>query len=86
MSLFIALPKPPADLPLSLSFIAGFRRSDGLRAVDVMPTLQEGLAVLTGGRDRRGAAVLAFPASPRREKAKPEDYQRLLQYLMGVPR
>ncbi len=64
---------------------SGFRRPDGLRAVDVMPTLQEGLAVLSGGRDRRGGAVLTFQATPRREKAKPEEYQRLLQYLLGVP-
>ncbi|KRT83990.1 hypothetical protein AMK59_1401, partial [Oryctes borbonicus] len=58
---------------------------DGQRALELMPLLQERLVVLTGGRDRRGGPVLSFPASPRRERAKPEDYRRLLQYLMSIP-
>uniref|UniRef100_A0AAR5PYU8 Non-specific serine/threonine protein kinase n=1 Tax=Dendroctonus ponderosae TaxID=77166 RepID=A0AAR5PYU8_DENPD len=58
---------------------------DGQRALDLMPLLQERLVVLTGGRDRRGGPVLSFPANPRRERAKPEDYKRLLQYLMSIP-
>ncbi|XP_044733840.1 triple functional domain protein isoform X3 [Chrysoperla carnea] len=57
----------------------------GLRALELMPLLQERLVVLTGGRDRRGGPLLCFPASPRRERAKPEDYRRLLQYLMAIP-
>nr|CAD7257355.1 unnamed protein product [Timema shepardi] len=63
----------------------GSRRMDGLRALDVMSLLQERLAVLTGGRDRRGGPVLSFPATPRRERAKPDDYRRLLQYLLAIP-
>ena len=43
------------------------------------------LLLLSGGRDRRGGAILTFPQSPRRERAKPEDYRRLLEYLLGVP-
>ncbi|KDR16954.1 Triple functional domain protein, partial [Zootermopsis nevadensis] len=58
---------------------------DGLRALDVMALLQERIAVLTGGRDRRGGPVLSFPATPRRERAKPDDYRRLLQYLLAIP-
>uniref|UniRef100_A0A1Y1LT27 Uncharacterized protein n=2 Tax=Photinus pyralis TaxID=7054 RepID=A0A1Y1LT27_PHOPY len=58
---------------------------DGQRALELMPLLQERLVVLTGGRDRRGGPLLSFPASPRRERAKPEDYKRLLQYLMSIP-
>ncbi|KOC61451.1 Triple functional domain protein [Habropoda laboriosa] len=58
---------------------------DGSRAADVLPLLQERLAVLPGGRDRRGGSVLVFPTTPRRERAKPEDYRRLLQYLLSVP-
>jgi hypothetical protein len=50
-----------------------------------MALLQERLAVLTGGRDRRGGPVLSFPATPRRERAKPDDYRRLLQYLLAIP-
>ncbi|KAL1516598.1 hypothetical protein ABEB36_000493 [Hypothenemus hampei] len=58
---------------------------DGQRALELMPLLQERLVVLTGGRDKRGGPVLSFPATPRRERAKPEDYKRLLQYLMSIP-
>lgn len=58
---------------------------DGLRALDVAALLQERVAVLSGGRDRRGGPVLHFPATPRRERAKPEDYRRLLQYLLSIP-
>ena len=50
-----------------------------------MGVLQEQLAILSGGRDRRGGALLTFPATPRRERTKPEDYRTLLQYLLGVP-
>lgn len=59
---------------------------DGARALDVLPLLQEQLAALPGGRDRRGGALLTVPASPRRERAKPDDYRRLLQYLMAIPK
>lgn len=58
---------------------------DGTRAAEVLPLLQERLAILPGSRDRRGGPVLLFPTTPRRERAKPEDYRRLLQYLLTVP-
>lgn len=58
---------------------------DGIRAAEVLPLLQERLAILPGGRDRRGGPVLLFPSTPRRERAKPEDYKRLLQYLFAIP-
>ncbi len=58
---------------------------DGVRALDVLPLLQERLAVLPGGRDLRGGPVICFPASAKRERAKPEDYRRLLQYLLQIP-
>lgn len=58
---------------------------DGTRATEVLPLLQERLAILPGGRDRRGGPVLVFPTTARRERAKPEDYRRLLQYLLTIP-
>ncbi|CAB0035585.1 unnamed protein product [Trichogramma brassicae] len=58
---------------------------DILRASEVLPLLQERLAILPGGRDRRGGLLLLFPSSARRERAKPEDYRRLLQYLTAIP-
>ncbi len=55
--------------------------------MDVLQPLREGLAALTGGRDRRGGPVLTL-AAPRQERAahRPEEYHRIIQYLMGVPR
>ncbi|CAL7943982.1 unnamed protein product [Xylocopa violacea] len=58
---------------------------DGIRALDILPLLHERLAILPGGRDRRGGPVLVFPTTSRRERAKPEDYRRLLQYLLTIP-
>lgn len=60
-------------------------KMDIVRAAEVLPLLQERLAILPGGRDRRGGLLLLFPTTPRRERAKPEDYRRLLQYLTAIP-
>ena len=57
----------------------------GLRCLDVMREMEEQLVTLTGGRDRRGASLLSFQQNPRRERAKPEEYKKLLDYLLGVP-
>uniref|UniRef100_A0A0K8SZ08 CRAL-TRIO domain-containing protein n=2 Tax=Lygus hesperus TaxID=30085 RepID=A0A0K8SZ08_LYGHE len=56
---------------------------DGVR--DVMHLLEERVAMLTGGRDRRGGALLMFPASARRDRLKPDDYHRLIKYLVNIP-
>ncbi|XP_049885181.1 kalirin isoform X2 [Pectinophora gossypiella] len=57
----------------------------GARALDVLPLLQERVACLTGGRDRRGGPIVWFPASSRRDRIAPDDYRRLLHYLMSIP-
>ncbi|KOB66320.1 Triple functional domain protein [Operophtera brumata] len=57
----------------------------GARALDVLPLLQERVAALTGGRDRRGGPVVWFPASSRRDRVAPDDYRRLLHYLITIP-
>jgi triple functional domain protein len=78
----------PLTLPMMLTLCccgAGVRRVDGLRCLDVMREMEEGLLLLTGGRDKRGGPLLTFPQSPRRERARPEDYKKLLDYLVGVP-
>ena len=69
---------PPANLMLP-------RLVGGLRCLDVMREMEEQLVILSGGRDRRGAPIISFHQNPRRERAKPEDYKRLLDYLLGVP-
>lgn len=60
-------------------------RMDIIRAAELLPLLQERLAIMPGSRDRRGGLLLLFPNNPRRERVKPDDYRRLLQYLMAIP-
>ncbi|XP_055685708.1 kalirin isoform X2 [Lutzomyia longipalpis] len=58
---------------------------DGLRALDLLPLLQDKLAILPGSRDNRGGPIICFPSSTRRDRAKLEDWRRLLSYLIGIP-
>ncbi|KAM7356678.1 trio Rho guanine nucleotide exchange factor [Cochliomyia hominivorax] len=58
---------------------------DGQRARDILTLLQERVVFLTGGRDRRGGPLLCFPATPRRDRLKPDDLRRLLSYLIMIP-
>ncbi|XP_013112529.1 triple functional domain protein [Stomoxys calcitrans] len=58
---------------------------DGQRARDILTLLQERVVFLTGGRDRRGGPILCFPATPRRDRLKPDDLRRLLSYLIMIP-
>ncbi|KAK6629319.1 hypothetical protein RUM43_003136 [Polyplax serrata] len=85
IKIFVVTKKVVSVISRPFSFAGVGERMDGLRALDVMTLLQERLAILTGGRDRRGGPVLLFPATPRRERAKPDDYRRLLQYLLAIP-
>ncbi|XP_062526260.1 kalirin isoform X6 [Bombyx mori] len=57
----------------------------GARALDVLPLLQERVASLTGGRDRRGSPIIWFPANSRRDRVAPDDYRRLIHYLISIP-
>ncbi|KAK9499465.1 hypothetical protein O3M35_002496 [Rhynocoris fuscipes] len=52
---------------------------------DVMAWLEERLAILTGGRDRKGRPLLTFPTSVRRDRLRPDDYRRLINYLINIP-
>ena len=65
--------------------LAGPRTVGGLRCRDVGREVEEQLVLLTGGRDRRGGALLTLSQNPRRERAKPDDYRRLLEYLLSLP-
>ena len=75
-----ARPHPPHGAVMMLPRLVG-----GLRCLDVIREMEDHLVVLTGARDRKGTPILTFPQNPRREKAKPEDFKRLLDYLLGVP-
>ncbi|XP_021962830.1 kalirin isoform X3 [Folsomia candida] len=58
---------------------------DGPRAEEVLTLLQEPVAVVTGGRDKRGGALLLLPTSPKRERLHAEDLRRLFHYLLSIP-
>ena len=58
---------------------------DGPRAEDVLPLLHDRLAIVNGGRDKRGGPLLLFPTSARRDRAHAEDLKRLLHYLFSIP-
>lgn len=58
---------------------------DGPRAEDVLALLQDRIAIVNGGRDKRGGSLLLFPNCPRRDRAHAEDLRRLLHYLFSVP-
>nr|XP_061838372.1 triple functional domain protein-like isoform X2 [Nerophis lumbriciformis] len=78
-----SLPKEPrGDVS---SQIAGFRRNEDMRAMEVLPILKEKVAFLSGGRDRRGGPVLTFPSRSNHDRIRTDDLKRLIAYLAGIP-
>ncbi|XP_026012507.1 triple functional domain protein isoform X2 [Astatotilapia calliptera] len=78
-----SLPKEPkGDVS---SQIAGFRRNEEMRAMEVLPILKEKVAFLSGGRDRRGGPVLTFPSRSNHDRIRTDDLRRLIAYLAGIP-
>ncbi|XP_019713701.1 triple functional domain protein-like isoform X3 [Hippocampus comes] len=67
------------------SQIAGFRRNEDMRAMEVLPILKEKVAFLSGGRDRRGGPVLTFPSRSNHDRIRTDDLRRLIAYLAGIP-
>ncbi|XP_051925866.1 triple functional domain protein isoform X2 [Hippocampus zosterae] len=67
------------------SHIAGFRRNEDMRAMEVLPILKEKVAFLSGGRDRRGGPVLTFPSRSNHDRIRTDDLRRLIAYLAGIP-
>ncbi|TNM93281.1 hypothetical protein fugu_018683 [Takifugu bimaculatus] len=67
------------------SQIAGFRRNEEMRAMEVLPILKEKVAFLSGGRDRRGGPVLTFPSRSNHDRIRSDDLRRLIAYLAGIP-
>uniref|UniRef100_A0A182Q6B3 Uncharacterized protein n=1 Tax=Anopheles farauti TaxID=69004 RepID=A0A182Q6B3_9DIPT len=58
---------------------------DGMRALDILPLLNERFALLSGGRDNRGGPIICFPATTKRERIKPEDIKRVVSYFINIP-
>lgn len=55
------------------------------RTLDVLPLLQERVAILCG-RDLSNKPIVCFPATSKRERMKHEDLRRLITYLTGIPK
>ncbi|XP_052080801.1 triple functional domain protein-like isoform X2 [Mytilus californianus] len=63
----------------------GGKRTDGLKAADIVPILRERVAYLSGGRDRRGGPILTFPSRTHPERLDHDDLRRLMTYLARIP-
>ena len=48
--------------------------------------MEDQWVLLTGARDRRGGGVITFPQNIKRDKARAEDYIKLLEYFTSLPR
>ncbi|XP_076016034.1 triple functional domain protein [Genypterus blacodes] len=78
-----SLPKEPkGDVS---SQLAGFRRNEEMRAMEVLPILKDKVAFLSGGRDKRGGPVLTFPSRSNHDRIRQDDLRRLIAYLAGIP-
>ncbi|XP_032800941.2 triple functional domain protein isoform X3 [Petromyzon marinus] len=73
------------DADIVAFFKSGYRKTDGLKAADLLPILKEKVAYVSGGRDRRGGPILTFPARSNHDRIKQEDLRRLITYLASVP-
>ncbi|KAF8773666.1 Triple functional domain protein like [Argiope bruennichi] len=64
---------------------SGVHQPQDIRAVDILPLLQEKIAIVSGGKDRRGCPILTFPARTRPERLRSEELKKLLLYLSTTP-
>ncbi|XP_068189975.1 triple functional domain protein isoform X2 [Antennarius striatus] len=67
------------------SQLAGFRRNEEMRAMEVLSILKEKVAFLSGGRDKRGGPVLTFPSRSNHDRIRTDDLRRLIAYLASIP-
>ncbi|CAH3018961.1 unnamed protein product [Porites evermanni] len=74
-----------SDSDLSSIFGAGDGRWEGLRAKDIIELLQDKIAILYGGKDRRGGRIITFPARSRAAEIDRVSLTRLLTYLASIP-
>ncbi|KAF7232288.1 hypothetical protein EG68_08777 [Paragonimus skrjabini miyazakii] len=56
-----------------------------LRAIDIIKLLREKIALLPGGRSRRGGPILCFPANTRADEIPFEELYILVLYLAYLP-
>ncbi|XP_064646133.1 triple functional domain protein-like isoform X3 [Lineus longissimus] len=73
------------DLQVEAYYWSGTRRSETVRAAEVVPLLRERIAFLSGGRDRRGGPVLTVPSQAQPDKVPYDDLKTLMLYLASVP-
>ncbi|GAB6019934.1 hypothetical protein CHUAL_001465 [Chamberlinius hualienensis] len=74
-----------SDSDIALYYKSAPKKTDGLRARDLLPLLHQRIAILTGGRDRRGGPILTFPSRTRPERLETEELRCLIIYLSSIP-
>ncbi|CAH8681706.1 unnamed protein product [Schistosoma haematobium] len=73
------------SLCTSSSSHSSHKSGTSLRAVDLIPLLKKKIALLPGGRSRRGGPLLCFPSNSRANEIPIEDLYVLVRYLTYLP-
>eukprot|EP00118_Oscarella_pearsei_P013783 m.113889 g.113889 ORF g.113889 m.113889 type:complete len:2831 (+) comp37468_c0_seq2:47-8539(+) len=69
---------------IEFNFLFQQAEAKKIRAVDVLDYLKSGRIILSGGRDRRGGAVITFPGSADTIPTF-DEVDRVLKYLASIP-
>ncbi len=54
-------------------------------AVEILDLLKEGVAILSGGRDKQGQSLITFPSQPKGYVYQRDSMRRVVQYLACIP-
>lgn len=54
-------------------------------AVEILDLLREGVAILSGGRDKQGQSILTIPAQHKHYVYQRDVLRRVVQYLACIP-
>lgn len=68
---------------MSFVYVLG---SSVVKASDIKQLLLDRIALLTGGRDRKGRPIIVCPSRENAEKTTAEDVKLVLLYLHTIPR
>ncbi|KAH8869343.1 Triple functional domain protein [Schistosoma japonicum] len=74
-----------SSLCTSSSSRPSHKSGTSLRAVDLIPLLKKRIALLPGGRSRRGGPLLCFPSNSKADEIPIEDLYILVRYLTYLP-
>lgn len=54
-------------------------------AVEILDLLREGVAILSGGRDKQGQSIITIPAQQKTYMYQRDPLRRVVQYLACIP-